>query len=303
MFDVLVIGSGPAGICAAIYAKRAGRDVAIIEKVAPGGQLNVIGEIENYPGFESIEGPELASKFVEHAKSFDIPFLYDEVVNIEFVGNVKNVICNGQTYQAYSVILALGSNCRELGIEGEDRLKGSGVSYCAICDGRFFKGKNVAVVGSGDSAISDAVYLSSLCDKVYLLTKPSLKMYNYTLNDITSEQNISLLQGAISKKIEGQNQVESLTYVKDGKEEILKVDGIFVAVGRKPDTEFLSEKIKLDNAGYIIVDENMQTSIEGVYACGNVVQGNLKQISIAVGQGAIAGTSASKYALKQKLTK
>ena len=303
MFDILIIGGGSAGITAGIYAKRAGKDVAIIEKVAVGGQLNVIGKIENYTGFKSIEGPKLAEVFLEHANAFEVPFIYDEVVDVELEGKVKKIVCKNQVYEALAVIFVLGCNCRELNIEGESELKGSGVSYCAVCDGRFFKGKNVAVVGSGDSAFSDALYLSSVCNKVYILTKPTLKMHNYTLEDLEEKKNIEILRGAISKKIEGKFNGESIIYEKDEKEQKLDVDGVFVAIGRKPETSFLKDKINLSAGGYIMVDDKMQTNIDGVYACGDIVEGNIKQVSVAVGHGAIAGTEAGKYVTLMKVKK
>ena len=298
MFDIVVIGAGPAGISAAIYAKRAGRSVVLIEKVSVGGQLNLIDKIENYAGFKSISGTELAFDMAEHAKFLDIPFIYDEVIDIEQTDDAQIVVGRNDRYSAKAVVLALGHISRELGIEGEDRLKGMGVSYCAVCDGRFFKNKNVAVVGSGDSAFSDALYLSSLCKHVYLLTKDHLKMHNYTLNDIEKHENVTLLSSSISKKIEGGTKVEKLAYERNGKEEKLDVEAVFVAIGRRPNTEMFEGKIELDDKGYIVVDENMHTTKKGIFACGDVVKGNMKQISVAVGQGAIAGNEASKYVLQ-----
>lgn len=299
MFDILIIGGGPAGVSAGIYAKRAGRNVAIIEKVAIGGQLNLIGEIENYAGFKSIEGTALANEFYDHTQKFEIPIIYDEIIETSLSGEVKKLKGKKGEYEARSVILALGSNCRELSIEGESRLKGSGVSYCAVCDGRFFKGRDVAVVGSGDSAVSDALYLSSICSKVYVLTKSTLKLHNYTLEEVESKENVTVLKGAISKRIEGKFAVDKLIYESDGEEKSLDVSAVFVAIGRKPETSFLGGQIDENEVGYIKVDSLMQTNIEGVYACGDIVISPIKQVSIAVGQGAIAGNEASKFVLRQ----
>lgn len=301
-YDILIIGAGPGGVSAGIYAKRAGRNVAIIEKFAVGGQLNMIGKIENYAGFKSIEGAELASEFESHLKSLDIPVIYDEVVDVDFSCEVKKIKTRNGNYEAIAVILALGSNSRELNIEGEKKIKGSGVSYCAVCDGRFFKGKKVAVVGSGDSAASDALYLSNLCSHVYVLTKSTLKMNNYTFLELEEKENISIIQGAISKKIEGDFNIKSLIYEKDGKEEKLDIDGVFVAIGKMPDTAMLKNKLKLSEKGYILSDNKMQTSEEGVYICGDIKEGSIKQISTAVGDGAIAGTEASKYVLRKQFS-
>lgn len=299
MFDIIIIGAGPAGISAAIYAKRAGRSVAIIEKIAIGGQLNTIGEIENYAGFPSISGLDLSKQLSLQAERFDIPVIYDEIIESKLDGDVKVLKGKKEQYQALSVILALGSNSRELNIEGESKFKGSGVSYCAVCDGRFFGKKTVAVVGSGDSAISDALYLSSICSQIYLLTKSNLKLHNYSLNEVENKKNITILRGAISKRIEGDSTVKKLIYEKDEKEGSIDVEGVFVAIGRKPETEFLNGQIEIAETGYIKANDLMETNIEGVYACGDIVVSPIKQISIAVGQGAIAGNEASKYVLRK----
>lgn len=303
MFDIIIIGAGPAGISAGIYAKRAGRSVAIIEKIAIGGQLNTIGEIENYAGFPSINGLDFSKQLSLQAERFDIPVIYDEIVDCKLDGDVKELKGKKEKYQAISVILALGSNSRELNIEGESKFKGSGVSYCAVCDGRFFGKKTVAVVGSGDSAISDALYLSPICSQIYLLTKSNLKLHNYSLKEVEDKKNITILRGAISKRIEGKNSVEKLVYEKDEKEGSIDVEGVFVAIGRRPETEFLKGQIEIAETGYIKANDLMETNVEGVYACGDIVVSPIKQISIAVGQGAIAGNEASKYVLRKKLIK
>ena len=299
IYDILIVGGGPAGITAGIYAKRAGRNVAIIEKFVAGGQLNMIGEIENYTGFGKVQGPELALAMKKHAKDLDIPFVKDEITDVELNGEVKTLTGKKGSYQSMAVIFAQGCHTRELGIEGEEKFKGRGVSYCAICDGGFFKGKTVAVVGSGDSAFSDANYLAPICEQIYILTKPQMKLHNYAENEFEGRENVTVLRGAISQEILGADSVSGLTYVMDEKEEILDVDGVFVAIGRRPDTEFLKGKIDLADNGYIKADDKMQTSHSGVYVCGDVRQDNIKQIATALGDGAIAGTEASKYVLRQ----
>lgn len=301
-YDIVIIGGGPAGISAGIYASRAGRSVLIIEKYAPGGQLSLIGQIENYAGFKSINGYELAVKFEEHAKSLGIEFCIDEVVNITksrgdfLIKTLQTKIC------AKSVVLALGCHSRPLNIEGEEELKGKGVSYCALCDGNFFKNKTVAVVGSGDSAFSDAIYLSSLCKQVYVLTKNNLKLHNYSEDELDDKTNVQILKGAISKKILGKDYVQKLIFEKDGIMTNIDVDGVFVAIGRVPDTKFLKDFIELTDGGYIKSNDQMETSQAGVFVCGDVREGSIRQIATAVGDGAIAGTNASKYALKRSIT-
>ena len=297
IYDILVIGGGPAGVTSAIYAKRAGRDVAIIEKFVIGGQLSLIGEIENYPGFSSIAGDELAKDFRNHAKSLDIPFIYDDISDYDFAGEVKTVASKKKSYKAKAVILAMGSHPKELNIDGEKNFIGRGVSYCALCDGNFFKNQDVAVVGSGDSAVSDALYLSNICKNVYVLTKNQLKLNNYSEDDLSERENIKVLKGAISKQIEGDNKVQTLVYGKDGEERNLDVNAVFVAIGRKPDTDNLKDKINLNDRGFIETNDRMETSTKGVYACGDVRTSVIKQIATAVGDGAIAGNEASKYVL------
>lgn len=302
-YEILIVGGGSAGITAAIYAKRAGRKVAIIEKFVAGGQLNLISDIENYTGFERVLGTDLAMSFYKHAISLDIPFIYDEIVDFKLNGDIKELIGRRKKYSARAVILAQGCHPRVLGIEGEEKFKGQGVSYCAVCDGNFFKGKNTAVVGSGDAAFSDALYLSSLCNKVYVLTKSELKLHNYTENDLKEKSNIEIIKGGLSKEILGEKFVEKLIYEQDGKEKSLEVEGVFVAIGRRPETDCLQGELSLSSRGFIVCDENMRTNIEGVFACGDVREGNLKQIATAVGEGAIAGNEASKFVLRKQYEK
>ncbi len=302
-YDIIIVGGGPAGISAAIYAKRAGRNVAVIEKFVPGGQLSLIGEIENYAGFARIEGSDLANKFYEHAKSLDIPFIMDEVVDYDLNGDIKEVKCKRNSYKAYSIIIAVGSHSKELNIEGEKEYKGRGVSYCALCDGNFFKNKDVAVVGSGDSAFSDALYLSNICNKVYVLTKSNLKLHNYAENEFDDKENVVILRGALSKKIEGETSLKKLYFEQNNEEKNIDVDGVFVAIGRSPDTGLLKDKVDLNASGYINTDSLMKTNIEGVFACGDVRSDSMKQIATAVGDGAIAGNEASKYVLRKLYSK
>lgn len=298
IYDILIIGGGPAGISAAIYAKRAGREVAIIEKALPGGQLGLIGQIENYAGFSKVDGNELAYKFYQHALNLNIPFIMQEAQEFDLNGIIKYVKCNKDTFKAKAIILALGSHSRELNIEGEERLKGRGVSYCALCDGNFFKGKDVAVVGSGDSAFSDGVYLSNICRKVYILTKDKLKLHNYAEDEFDNKSNVIMLKNAISQKIEGDDKVEKLVYVQDGKTSFLDVDAIFVAIGRRPDTAALKGKIEMNESGFIKTDDLMRTNIDGVFVCGDLRTDSIRQIATAVGDGAVAGTEASKYVIR-----
>lgn len=295
LYDVIVIGGGPAGITSAIYAKRANKSVLIIEKFMPGGQLGLIGKIENYTGFKSIDGNELSVKMFEHATSLGIEFVFEEACEYQLCDKIKIIKCNKNSYQGKAIILAQGCHSRELGIEGEDKFKGRGVSYCALCDGNFFKGKRVAVVGSGDSAFSDGVYLSGLCEKVYLLTKGNLTLHNYAENEFDDKKNVELIKGGQAQKIEGEDKVNSLVYNLNGKTQNIEVDGIFVAIGRQPDTANLKDKIDMTEKGFIKCDSQMQTSCKGVFACGDIRENSIRQIATAVGDGALAGTMAVRY--------
>lgn len=292
IYDILIIGGGPAGITAGIYAKRAGKKVAIIERFVLGGQVAQIGEIENYLGFQKIQGFELANKFYEHANSLQIEFLMEEVIKVDFSKDIKEVFTRKNQYKARVVILAMGCKTRELNIEGEQEFKGKGVSYCAVCDGNFFNGQTVAVVGSGDSAISDAIYMSGIAEKVYVLTKNGFKTTNHPKDELEKYKNIQVLDKAISGKILGEERVEKLEFIQNEKTKTIDVNAIFVAIGRTPDTNILGNQVDLSDKGYIKVDENFMTSVQGVFACGDIVDGSIKQIATAVGDGALVATKA-----------
>ena len=295
MFDILIIGGGPAGITAAIYAKRANKNVAVIEKLVPGGQVALIGEIENYPGLGKISGDALSMDFYKHASGLGVEFIYDEAVKFSLRGKAKKVECRNNTYETRTVIFALGSTSKELNVEGEKRLFGKGVSYCAMCDGNFYKGQDVAVVGSGDSAVSNAMYLSSLCKNVHLFMKERTKLNVYKEENLKNIKNLIIHKGVRITKIDGKDSVSGLEYIEAEKTKKCKVQGIFVAVGRVPDTAALKGKIKLDEKGYILTTDNVKTSANGVFACGDIVSGSLKQIVVASGMGALAATEAIKY--------
>lgn len=301
MFDVLIVGGGVAGITAGIYGARAGKKVAIIERFVPGGQIDSIGLIENYPGFKSVTGSELAESLFNHAKSAEVEFIFDEVVGFDLNRSLKKVVCLNQTYEAQSIILAMGSASRELNISGEKKFFGKGVSYCAMCDGNFFKGKSVAVVGSGDSAVSNSLYLSNICKEVFLLSKNNLKLQNYTEEDLQEKDNIKVYKNVQTKAFKGDEKLEKVMFVDGEEEKECVVEGAFVAIGRTPPTEILENEIELDHRGYIVCGDDLQTSKKGVFACGDVVSGSIKQIVVAGGMGVLALNEALKYvALKNK---
>ena len=295
VYDILIIGGGPGGMTAGIYAKRAGKKVAILEKFTPGGQVAITGDIENYPGFEKINGYDLSQKFFEQTQKLGVEFIFEEVTKVDFSKKIKKVVTKKNRYSAKSVIIATGCKTREINITGEQQFKGKGVSYCASCDGHFFKDKVVAVIGSGDSAVGDAIYLSGLCKKVYVLTKSYLKVKNYNMSDIKKYKNIQILTGAMSGRIEGKETVQKLIYEQNEKQKTLKVDGIFVAIGRLADSECFKGKVDMTDSGYIKVDDKQMTSADGVFACGDIVDGSIRQIVSATGEGAVAATNAIKY--------
>ncbi len=293
MFDFVIVGSGPAGLTAAIYAKRAGKDVLIIEKAIEGGQVATIGKIENYPGFAQIEGFELAETFVKQAKSLGIQFCQDEMIDLKF-GKGKNVVVGRKAnYEAKVVILALGSVSRKLKVEGEDKFLGRGVSYCATCDGNFFRNKDVVVVGAGDSAVSSALYLLPICKSVSIVSKyPELKLKAYPKEILKKLKDVKIYYSSNVEKIEGNDFVEKVKI--DSLKNFVDTDGVFVSIGRMPTTEFLHGKIELDDKGYVVVDSLMHTSKKGVYACGDVTNNSVKQIVTATAEGAIASMQALK---------
>lgn len=296
-YDIIIIGAGVAGITAGIYAKRAGRKVVIVERMAIGGQLNFVGKIANYTGFAQTDGPSLVSRLYEQVESGGLEIIYDEVISYNLKGEEKIVQCKNKTLQAKAVILALGSNPKELEVSGEKEFRGRGVSYCVQCDGNFFKNKITAVIGSNQSAINGAIYLSKLCAKVYLLAQYDIK--NLSLEHIKECENVEIIEDVKVNKIIGKESVDSLEFQKGDKVESLSIDGVFVVAGNRPNTATLNGLIDLTEEGFIICDENMMTSEEGVFACGDVRKSKLKQIATAVGDGAVAGVEASSYVLKK----
>lgn len=295
-YDIIIIGAGASGVSAAIYAKRAGKKIAIIERMMVGGQLNFVGKIANYAGFEETDGFSLSQNFQMQLKKNEIEIIYDEVIDLNLAGEEKEIVCGKNTYQAKAVILALGSNPKELEIKGEKDFKGRGVSYCVQCDGNFFKGKTTAVVGSNDAAINGAIYLSALCKKVYLISQFNID--NFSLEKIENLENVEILRDAKPIEIAGKETVKSIFIIQNDNEKLVEVDGVFVVAGNKPSTALLKGKIDLTEDGYIVCDEDMMTSQSGVFACGDVRKSKLKQISTAVGDGAIAGVMATAYVSK-----
>ncbi len=299
MYDIIIIGSGPAGLSAAIYAQRACLDTIVIEKNGiSGGQVLNTWEVDNYPGFPGVTGFELSRQFREHANKLGARVVQDEVVQVELSGNVKKVVCEEETYEARCVILASGAHHRTLEVPGEEELRGAGVSYCATCDGAFFRGRTVAVVGGGDAALEDAIFLARMCEKVYIVhRRDKLRGAKRLQERLQALENIEFVWNSETVAIEGNAQVEALRLrqTKTGEEKRLDVDGVFIAVGIAPESEPYAGQLELDEQGYIRADESGQTSVPGVFAAGDVRTKALRQILTAASDGANCVASAERY--------
>lgn len=299
VYDIIIIGGGPAGYTAALYATRAGLNTLVIERLSAGGQLALTGEVENYPGFEDgIDGFTLGMKMQSSAERFGAVTEYAEVLSLDLENKIKRVITDSGEFEAKTVIIATGANPRELNLPRESELLGKGIHYCAHCDGRFYKDKAVAVVGGGNSAAADALYLSRLAKKVYLIhrrdTLRATKIYHAPLKNT---ENIEFLWDSAITEFIAEQRVSgaNIQNLKTGEITKISCDGIFVSIGRKPATDFLKGVINLDENGYIIADETTKTNLEGVFAAGDVRTKALRQIVTAVSDGATAVHFAEEY--------
>ncbi len=301
IYDMVIIGGGPAGYTAALYSARAGFDTVVLEKMAVGGQMTLTDIIDNYPGFQNgVDGFTLSSNMQQGAERFGAKTMYDEVISVDLESEIKEIetAFSGKIY-AKTVVIATGANPRELGLENEEELLGRGVHYCAHCDGRFYKDKIAVVVGGGNSAVSDALYLSHLCKKVYLVHRRDVLRATKIYHDpVMKSPNIEFCYNSVMSKIEEDNgKVSSVTLIdtKTNEKRELECDGVFISIGRKPATEFLDSKFELDNGGYIKADESTKTSIDGVFAVGDVRTKVLRQVVTAVADGAVAAHYAEEY--------
>lgn len=300
MYDVIIIGGGPSGMTAAIYASRARLKTLLIEKAGCGGQIAITDHLENYPGFEQgINGFELAVKMETQAKAFGTEIVYGEVSSMQLADKTKKIVLsNNKEYETKTVIIASGANFRKLGCPGEQEFIGKGVSYCATCDGPFFRNKEIAVIGGGDSALQEALYLTKFASKVNLIHRRNeFRAAKILQEKVLAESKINVIYDTVVEEISGNpiGSVENvkLKNVKTGEISQLAVNGVFVFVGWLPNTAFLKDSgIKLNDAGYIVTDDNMKTSLEGVFACGDVREKILRQVVTACGDGAVAAISA-----------
>ena len=299
IYDIIVIGGGPAGYAAALYAARAGFDTVVLERMAAGGQMALTGEIDNYPGFEEgVDGFTLSMKMQQGAERFGAKTKYAEAAAVELSGEIKKVQTTGGEFQGKAVIIAAGANPRELGLPGEQELTGRGVHYCAHCDGRFYKDKTVVVVGGGNSAASDALYLSRLAKKVYVVhrrdTLRATKVYH---DPLLKAENVEFLWNSTVSALLADERLTAIQIrdVRTGASRELACDGVFVSIGRKPATDFLAGAVELDALGYVVADESTRTNTAGVYAAGDVRTKPLRQIVTAVSDGAVAVHYAEEY--------
>ena len=293
MYDVIIIGMGIGGITAGIYGKRAGLNVLMFEKSAPGGMLQKIDKIQNYPGFSEISGPALALNLFNQVKKVGVPFKFDEVIDVEITEEYKKVITKNGTYEAKNLIVATGRTPKYLGLDNEKDYLGRGLSTCASCDGNFYKGEDVAVVGSGNSALQESLYLANIVNKVYLLHRGvNFKGDDALVEKVRNTQNIEIVDGVNIKKInEVEGKIESVTL---DNEKTINVKGVFIYIGYKPDTEMF-KKLDITNInGDIIVSENFETEIDGLYAIGDCAKKDVYQLVTAASDGCIAVSDIEK---------
>ena len=298
MYDTIIIGAGPAGMTAALYAARSNLKVALIEGGLPGGQMNNTSDIENYPGYANISGPELAEKMFEPLENLGVEHLYGFVKNIEDHGDVKKVITDDEEFETRTVIVATGSKHRLLGVPGEEELNSRGVSYCAVCDGAFFREQDLLVVGGGDSAVEEAIFLTQFAKSVTIVhRRDELRAQKVLQDRAFANDKIKFIWDSVVKEIKGENRVESVVIenVKTNQVTEHAFGGVFIYVGLDPVSDFTKDLQIQDESGWIVTDDHMKTSVAGVFAVGDVRQKDLRQVTTAVGDGAIAGQEAYKY--------
>lgn len=299
IYDLIIIGGGPAGLSAAVYAERAKLDMILLEKApVSGGQVLNTYEVDNYLGLPGVNGFELGMKFKEHAEKLGATFKEGDVVSVELDGEVKTVVTDKETYKAKAVIIATGAAHRKLEVPGEEELSGMGVSYCATCDGAFFKGRTVAVVGGGDVAVEDAIFLARLCEKVYVIhRRDEFRAAKTLVERLKSCANVEIIWDSVVEEIKGEDEVEAVKIknVKNGEASELALQGVFIAVGMLPNTGSFAGAVETDGTGYIKAGEDCVTSVPGVFAAGDVRTKQLRQIVTAVADGACAISSVERY--------
>lgn len=298
-YDVIIIGGGAAGLAASIYAVRAMLKTLVIEKKAVGGQILLTGEIENYPGFpEPVDGPELAALYEKQAARFGVEFEYDTVTSLDVEGEVKRVVCEDGAYTSKAVIIASGGEHNKLGVPGEVEYWGKGVSYCATCDGNFFRGMDVAVIGGGDAAMDEGLYLTRMTSKVTVVhRRDALRASKILQRRAFDNPKMEFVWDTVVEKIEGNGEVDAMTLknLKTGEASRVPVQGVFIFIGFHPVNDFMQGAVELDNAGHVVANLQMETSVPGVFAAGDVRQFSDRQLANAVGDGVAAALAAYRY--------
>ncbi len=299
MWDVIIIGGGPAGLTAGIYCARARLNCVLLERLSPGGQVLTTNWVENYPGFPGgISGFELMERMKRQAEEFGLNIVSTDVKGINLDEDKRLVITDSGAMEAKAIVLTMGASPKKLGIDGEERLTGKGVSYCATCDGFFFRDQEVAVIGGGDTAIEEALFLTRFASKVYVIhRRDSLRAIKILQERAFNEKKIQFIWNTVPLEVLGKDGVEGLRLkdLKDQREYELNVQGVFVFIGYSPNTGFLKGLVEMDDQGFIITDQDMATNIKGVFAAGDIRSKSLRQISTAVGDGAVAAYSAIRY--------
>jgi thioredoxin reductase (NADPH) len=296
LYDLIIIGAGPAGLTAGIYGRRSGLKTLVIEKFAPGGQIALTDVVENYPGFSEISGAELTRLMEEQARKFGTDILNDNVLQVLDDGDKKIVKTSEGSYLSRAVIVASGTQSKRLGVKGEEKLVGRGISFCAVCDGRFFQGKDVAVVGGGNAAINEAVYLSKIVRKVYVIhRRAKLRADKLVQERAFSNPKIEFIWNSVVEEVAGDAKVEGVLVrnMKNNRRRRLDISGVFVYIGSIPNTGFVD--VKKDDCGFIVTNEELETSTRGVFAAGDCRAKTLRQVATAVGEGALAAYMANKY--------
>lgn len=298
-YDVIIIGGGAAGLAASIYAVRAMLKTLVIEKKAVGGQILLTGEIENYPGFpEPVDGPELAALYEKQAARFGVEFEYDTVTSLDVAGAVKRVVCEDGAYTSKAVIIASGGEHNKLGVPGEVEYWGKGVSYCATCDGNFFRGMDVAVIGGGDAAMDEGLYLTRMTSKVTVVhRRDALRASKILQRRAFDNPKMEFVWDTVVEKIEGNGEVDAMTLknLKTGEASRVPVQGVFIFIGFHPVNDFMQGAVELDNAGHVVANLQMETSVPGVFTAGDVRQFSDRQLANAVGDGVAAALAAYRY--------
>lgn len=299
MYDIIIVGAGPAGLTAAVYARRANKSVLLLDKAAFGGQITYSPKIENYPGFESISGSELADKMVEQALNQGAEVEVENVTGIRDNGDTKTVLTeDGNEYEGRAVILACGAKHRHLGLENEERFIGDGISFCAVCDGAFYMDKTVALIGGGNSALQEAILLSETCKKVYVIQNLDFLTGEKRLQEILEQkENVEVITGTVVSAIADTAEFSAITIKNVHTEELqrLPLDGMFVAIGLVPENDAFADLVALDQAGYIDSTETCQTKTPGIFAAGDCRQKGVRQVATAIADGAVAAIAACRY--------